>query len=113
MDGADRVGSLNQHLRRPERVVQVEAVGLEFGGEAPVEDQRLGEGITIRRRRFTQIGGVRIAAPRAGCCSFLHRSTMRIIAVWARIDRIVEGKTGEPTTLRADGGADRRWGRTK
>ena len=41
MDGADRLGRLDQHPRRPERVIQIEAVRFQLGRESAVEDQEL------------------------------------------------------------------------
>ena len=60
---ADRVGRLDQHPRRPERVIQVEAVGFEFGGEAAVEDQGLGVPATLARPRFTEVSIAPFARP--------------------------------------------------
>ena len=64
VDRADRVGCLDQHPRRPERVVQVEAVGFEFGGEPPVEDQGFRMLATLARRRFTGVSIAPVARPR-------------------------------------------------
>ena len=41
-------------FRRPEGVVQVEPVGLEFGGEPAVEDEGVGEGAAPVRLPFTR-----------------------------------------------------------
>ena len=49
--GADRLRRFDQHLRRPERVVQVEPVGFEFGGESAVEDEGVGRIAVLGWRR--------------------------------------------------------------
>ena len=51
MDGPDGVRLLDQHFRGPEGVVEVEPIGLQFGGEPTVEDEEVGEHAALHAGR--------------------------------------------------------------